>query len=175
MLFFIFYKSTDQILQVFYNLTLKGYLKFTKILGNEDEEKLKEVWNYFSKNKDKLYDILRVLFGKKEEFEGEIDASFINTITFGKFVVISFSTISSLPFNYNSTVLSCISCYNESIDKEKFRKFDYNEWVKGGEPDAPLAQKTIKLIPKVNNEVINYKYIPTIPHLNLITILRDTL
>ncbi|MFM1755148.1 MAG: hypothetical protein RL621_32 [Bacteroidota bacterium] len=146
----------------YFNFTLKGYLKFAKILGNEDEEKLKEVWNYFSKNKDKLYDILRVLFGKKEEFEGEIDASFIDTITFGKFVVISFSTISSFPFNYNSTVLSCICYHNKSIDKEKFRKYDNNEGVKGGEPDAPLPQKTIKLTPNFNNENMFYQYLPTI-------------
>lgn len=144
--------GTTKICRFGYNFTLKGYLDFTAIIGNQDEEKLVEVWNYFTKNTDKLKDILKVLFGAKRRFEGEIDVSFINSITYGRFAVISFSTISELPFNYDPTVLSCICYYNDSIDRSKFKKYNYDYEVKGGEPNAPLPsrteKKTIKLIPK---------------------------
>ena len=125
----------------YYNFNLKGYLDFAARLTNQDTNELTEVWNYFSENRDKLKDILKVLFGAKRGFEGEINISFVNTISYGRFVVISFSTISELPFNYDPTVLSCICFYNKSIDRSKFRKYDNNVGVKGGEPNAPLPSR----------------------------------
>ena len=162
--------GTTKTCRFYYNFNLKGYLDFAAIIGNQDEEKLVEVWNYFTKNTDKLKDILKVLFGEKEEFEGEIDFSFVNTITFGRFVVISFSTISELPFNYDPTVLSCICYYNDSIDKGNFKKYNYDDGVKGGESNASLPSRTEKKTIKLTHKFNNADILPTIRD----TILRNT-